>query len=82
MDKPLASPMQNFVHANPDVAKQLRALVQEKMNELGSIERIDILARNVGLQASSQKLAYEMFRDFFNELGLDIPKKAKPESMR
>jgi hypothetical protein len=82
MDNPLVKSMQDFIRANPDAAKQLRDLVQQKLVEFGSIERIDITARNVGLQASSQKIAYEMFQDFFLELGVDVPKKIKPESMR
>lgn len=73
-----------FLRANPDAAKTLEALIKEKLDEYGSIERIDIKARNVGLQASSQRLAFEMFQDFLMEIGFNVVKKspAKVESMR
>jgi len=74
--------MRDFIERHPEEAELLGGLVRTKLDEYGSIEHIDIKGGNVGLQASSRKIAYEMFRDFFLEINLVPPKKSKFESMR
>lgn len=82
MESNEAQQMRDFIKQYPEASKLLVKLVQTKLDEYGSIEHIDIKGGNVGLQASSRKIAYEMFRDFFLEINLELPKKSKFESMR